>query len=122
MQKIIIFFILFACYIGYSILIYSEGTADHISVTSDQSIKINKGKTLFQQHNCVACHQIYGLGGYIGPELTTAWSDKNRGEAYMRIFLKNGGTVMPNFHFRDEEIDNIIAYLHYVDTTASTYR
>jgi len=70
----------------------------------------------------VACHQIYGLGGYLGPELTTAWSDPRRGELYMRAFLQAGGRTMPNFHLTPKEIDAITAYLRYVDSTAVTYK
>lgn len=29
---------------------------------------------------------------------------------------------MPNFHFTEKEIDNIISYLKYVDATAITYK
>ena len=30
----------------------------------------------------------FGLGGYLGPELTTAISDKTRGEAYVKEFYR----------------------------------
>lgn len=122
MSKLIIFACLFVLYSLYSILIYTKGTDNAVVLTTADQIKISKGKELFQQHNCIACHQLYGLGGYLGPELTTAYSDKNRGELYMKAFLKAGGQRMPNFHFKDEEVDAIISYLKYVDTTAVTYK
>ena len=32
--------------------------------------------------------RFFGLGGYLGPELTTAISDKTRGEAYVKAFYR----------------------------------
>ncbi len=122
MNKLIIFVCLFVLYSLYSILVYTKGTHNAIALTTADQLKISKGKELFQQYNCIACHQLYGLGGYLGPELTTAYSDKTRGELYMKAFLKAGGQRMPNFHFNDEEVDAIISYLKYVDTTAVTYK
>lgn len=76
---------------------------------------VRKGKALFQDYNCTACHQIYGLGGYLGPDLTTAWSDKTRGEAYIRAMLRSGGARMPMYNFTDNEIDALAAYLKFAD-------
>ena len=77
-----------------------------------------KGKVLWQQKNCIACHQLYGLGGYLGPDLTYITSDPSRGKLYAAAFLKSGGTTMPNFHFSDTEIASIIAYLSYADAAS----
>ena len=122
MVKIVIFSSLFGIYLLYSFIVYTKGTKNNIVVSAEEQLKIDKGKQLFQQYNCTSCHQLYGLGGYLGPELTTAWSDPNRGELYMKAFLKAGGLRMPNFHFEDNEIEAIISYLQYIDSTAITYK
>lgn len=122
MAKQFIFIFLFISYIVYSIFIYTRGTRENVLVKASEYPSIQEGKRLFQQHNCIACHQLYGLGGYLGPELTTAFSDSTRGEAYMRAFLKSGGNRMPDFHFTDAEINHIINYLKYVDESATTYK
>jgi nitric oxide reductase subunit C len=114
--------LLFVAYSAYSFVVYTRGTDKAISFSDTEQQQIDKGKILFQKHNCIACHQLYGLGGYLGPELTTAWSDKNRGEAYMKAFLQNGAIRMPKFNFTNEEINSLISYLHYVDTTAISYK
>lgn len=113
---------LLSLYFLYSFVVYTDGTENAVSLPDPQQAQINKGKTLFQQHNCTACHQIYGLGGYLGPELTNAYSDPRRGELYMRSFLQAGGQRMPKFGFRPDEIDALISYLRYVDSTAITYK
>jgi len=117
-----IFISLFATYLVYSIVVYTTGTDKPVSYAPTQEESIIRGKEMFQQHNCISCHQLYGLGGYLGPELTTVWSDKHRGEAYMKSFLKNGGLRMPQFNFTNDEIDCLVSYLEYVDSTATTYK
>lgn len=121
-MKILIFLVLFLTYIIYSVIVYTKGTESHLVFSKAELEQINRGKLLFQQFNCTSCHQLYGLGGYLGPELTTAYSDAYRGELYMKAFLKNGGIRMPNFHFKDEDINALVSFLKYVDATAISYK
>lgn len=121
-MKILIFIFLFAAYILYSVIVYTKGTKNNIALSNTEWQQVDRGKLLYQQYNCTSCHQLYGLGGYLGPELTTAYSDPHRGEAYMKAFLKNGGARMPNFHLTDEDINALISFLKYVDSTAVTYK
>jgi nitric oxide reductase subunit C len=120
--KSFIFALLFGAYVFYSLMVYTRGTDHALHYTRAELAAIRQGKDLFQQYNCIACHQLYGLGGYLGPELTTAWSDPSRGESYLKAFLQNGGVRMPQFHFTDQEVDALIRYLRYVDSTAVTYK
>ena len=122
MLKVIIFFSLFTTYVVYSAVVYSKGTENFVSANPAEAGKIISGKQLYQQYNCTACHQLYGLGGYLGPELTTAYSDPGRGELYMKAFLQGGGQRMPNFHFQKNETEALICYLKYIDATAITYK
>ena len=118
MGKLSVFILLFTSYTVYSSWVYTKGT-DRGTVMNAQE---QEGKKIYQQYNCTSCHQIFGLGGYLGPELTTVISDKRRGEAYARIYLQSGAIRMPNFHFTPEQINNIIAYLKYVDANAFSYK
>jgi len=122
MIKIVAFISLFVAYLVYSIIVYTKGTEKNIVVSAGEQMKIKNGSDLFQQYNCTSCHQLYGLGGYLGPELTTAYSDPGRGELYMKAFLKAGGPRMPNFHFKEEDINALISFLKHVDETAITYK
>ncbi len=100
-------------FIPYSVYVYTRGTeAPHIAPMSDEA---RYGQQLFQEHNCIACHQFYGLGGYMGPDLTNVIS--NRGSAYARAFLMSGTQRMPNFNLSDSELDALVAFLEFVDTT-----
>ncbi len=75
------------------------------------------GQQLYQDNNCVACHQFYGLGGYMGPDLTNVIS--NRGEPYARAFITAGSVRMPNFGLSTAEIDALLTFLTFVDQTGT---
>ena len=122
MIKIVAFISLFVTYLVYSIIVYTKGTEKNIVLSASEQTEIKNGSLLFQRYNCTACHQLYGLGGYLGPELTTAYSDPARGALFMKAFLKAGGPRMPNFHFKEEEINALISFLKYVDESAITYK
>jgi nitric oxide reductase subunit C len=119
MTKIIIACILFATFIIYSGFIYTRGTASNIIVPASTHLLVSEGKQIYQQYNCQSCHQIFGLGGYLGPDLTTAWSDPHRGKILIKAMLVSGGNRMPAFQFKEEQIEALMAYLKYVDTTAT---
>jgi nitric oxide reductase subunit C len=73
------------------------------------------GFDIWQAKNCQACHQIYGLGGSMGPDLTNIISDTTKGGAYASAFIKVGSQKMPNFNFSDTDINKLIAFLTWVD-------
>lgn len=99
----------------YSAYVYTTGTeAPHLDPISDEA---RHGQQLFQTHNCIACHQFYGLGGYMGPDLTNVTSKYS--PVYARTFIMNGTPRMPKFDLAPEEIDALVAYLEFVDTTGT---
>ena len=77
-----------------------------------------KGKIVFQEKNCISCHQIFGLGGYLGPELTNTISQKNKGKAYAEAVITGGIGRMPNFHLKSDEVQAVMAYLEYIDNSS----
>jgi nitric oxide reductase subunit C len=114
-KKTTVFIALFLGYTAYSGWVYTFGTEQNTApgFSAQQML----GKQLWQKNNCSACHQLYGLGGYLGPDLTTLISDKKRGKPYAAAFLKTGGTTMPDFHLSEKEIDAVISYLAYIDAS-----
>lgn len=101
-------------FVGYTIYIYSTLPGHGVSV----SAQTDTGKMLWQKHNCTACHQVYGLGGFLGPDLTNVFSEK--GPAYIRAFLQNGNLTMPAYVLSEEETLSILAYLKHVDETGKS--
>lgn len=113
--KQIILLSLFASFALYSGYIYSSGT--ETVAAAQPTREAQAGQHLFQEKNCIACHQFYGLGGYMGPDLTNVISEDGKGPAYARVFLEFGTSKMPDFDLDETEIDNLIAYLEFVDAT-----
>ena len=101
-------------FLAYSFFLYSDLPVSHVK--SSQSAK--NGKMLWQNKNCISCHQIYGLGGYLGPDLTNTFSKK--GPQYIKAFLKSGTDIMPNFHLTENEIKDLTAFLEETDASGSS--
>lgn len=118
--KRLIFFLLSVLFAGYSLMVYIYSADDKAAETKHLNEKAKNGKLVFQKYNCIACHQLYGLGGYMGPDLTNVMSEQNKGELYVKAFLLNGTNKMPNFHMSDEEIEAVVAFLNYVDKTGTS--
>ena len=101
-------------FVAFSVHVYTTGTAAPQITPTEEA---RRGQALFQQHNCIACHQFYGLGGYMGPDLTNVVS--NRGEAVARAFIMAGTVSMPNLGLAEDELDAVVAYLAFVDRTGT---
>lgn len=73
-----------------------------------------RGKQLFQEMNCLACHRLWGQGGTVAPDL---WEVANRREAeWIFRHFKNPqevspGTLMPRFPLSDDQFRDLTAYL-----------
>jgi len=112
--KVLLFSALCVSYFAYSGYIYKD-----IPVNPNVDHQLaDEGKKIWQENNCVACHQIYQLGGYLGPDLTNSYSLK--GPEYIKAFLKNGTLVMPDFKLTSHEVDALTAYLKDIDASGSS--
>ena len=104
--------ILVSFFVIYNVFIYTQGTTNDFPVMTDEALA---GGKLYQENNCTACHQFYGLGGYLGPDLTNVISSKGKGPEYVKAFLNSGVKAMPKFNFSEEEKDQLVAFLTIVD-------
>lgn len=114
--KRFVFWGLFFLFIIYGFFIYTSGT-ENDGGKRFLTEEAKRGKLLFQEYNCTSCHQLYGLGGYMGPDLTNVISDPGKGESYVKSFIKNGTPQMPNFHLNEKDVNALTEYLNYVDKT-----
>ena len=114
--KRIIFWSLVVFFLIDSFFVYTSGT--EIDKGKNYCTTAAKeGKLLFQKYNCTACHQLYGLGGYMGADLTNVISTEGKGPLYAKAFLQGGTQRMPNFNLTESEMASLVAYLTYVDKT-----
>ena len=81
------------------------------------SFEASQGQQLWQNNNCWSCHQLYGLGGYLGPDLTNIYSTPNKGSNYIKAFLNSGLKAMPKFDFSEDEKEALVTFLKYMDST-----
>lgn len=107
-----------------AILILLFGVYNYVVYNTDGYVAVEKlspvavkGQQLFQNNRCWSCHQLYGLGGYLGPDLTNVYSTENKGPLYIKAFLNSGVKSMPQFNFSEEEKVALVEYLKQVDET-----
>jgi nitric oxide reductase subunit C len=112
-HKRIVFASLLVVFLVYTASVYTAAPNVESAVTASE--RVRWGHQLFQDHNCIACHQFYGLGGYMGPDLTNVIS--SRGAGYTAAFLTSGTERMPDFGLTDEEVDALIGFLEFVDAS-----
>jgi nitric oxide reductase subunit C len=110
-----IWILLFIVFISYSAYLYLNCDNQKINPPNEAA---QVGRTIWQQKNCQGCHQLYGLGGYMGPDLTNIISTKGTKSA--EIFIKFGTGRMPNQHLSDSEVSSLIAFLSWIDKTGKS--
>ena len=65
--------------------------------------------------NCMVCHQFYGMGGYLGPDLTNVVS--RLGEETVAWVLRNGRGSMPDMDLTEEEISSLVVFFNEIGNT-----
>ncbi len=111
----IVLIVLLGIFVVYNVVIYQHTDSTNNNIALSSSAK--RGSVLYQKNNCTACHQFYGLGGYLGPDLTNCVSNPKRGPEYIKAMLNSGVKSMPLFHFTENEANDILAFLTHVDST-----
>jgi len=109
--KSIVFITLLIAFLGYSTTLYLTEPKE----LQPPTVAAQKGKILWQEKNCISCHQLYGLGGHLGPDVTNVFA--KRSEAYITAFLESGTQVMPNYNLSKEEIESFIEFFKYTNST-----
>jgi nitric oxide reductase subunit C len=103
----------------FSLYNYSIYTSKSDFGTVHFSKKAQHGETLWLKNNCNSCHQLYGLGGYLGPDLTNVYSAIGKGEIYMKVMMSSGIKVMPKFNLSENDKDALVQFLKEVDQTGT---
>jgi nitric oxide reductase subunit C len=83
-------------------LIYSDPAGRSAPPLSESAAR---GSRVWHRHNCQACHQIYGFGGFLGPDVTNVASRLGEADgsaadlaARLETVLTTGSERMPAFH------------------------
>lgn len=115
-----IFFVLFVCFIAFSVWIYTIPLFSPSQYSEKELHLVAEGRLVWQKHNCHTCHQLYGLGGYLGPDLTNVYSRSGNNEHYIRGIVKSGVKQMPAFEISEEEMNALLQFLKNVDQSGTS--
>lgn len=110
----LIFVLLCVAYLVYSFVLYARPE----KAMKDTAIaKASAGKLVWQKYNCQACHQLYGLGGYLGPDLTNVMSKYYNNRAIVKSFIISGNASMPAYQMSAEDYESLVDYLAWMNQT-----
>jgi nitric oxide reductase subunit C len=108
--------VLLACLVGaffiQTWLVYADRSGHRTPPLSERAAR---GQKLWLDNNCQSCHQIFGFGGFLGPDLTNAAGTLT--EARLDLILTEGAGLMPAFHLGEEERAAVLQFLVEVDKT-----
>ncbi len=90
--------------------------ACHVGADLPQAPVLTRGRQLYQQQGCVACHRNHGVGGVVGPDLTFVGGRRPDPEWHLRHLQDpqavSPGSVMPSFkQLPDGELKALTVYL-----------
>jgi len=76
---------------------------------------VARGKALFAQHHCAACHRIHGEGGNVGPDLSYVGDLRPDRQWHIQHFRDpqsvSPGSIMPKFALSDKEMNDLASYV-----------
>ncbi len=109
-----IFLMLSTLFLAYSFSIYLHPFGTSYDKRLNREL-VSEGRLVWQKYNCQSCHQFYGLGGYLGPDLTNFMSAPGRGEPFLKAMVKSGIKQMPAFDLTDDEVHKLAEFLKATD-------
>lgn len=105
---------LVATYLGVSVVAYTDyPRVDYDPPLTDVE---HRGLAVWREHNCQSCHQIYGFGGFLGPDLTNRITAATL-DSEVSWILRDGSKAMPGFRLSPEDSTAVIAFLRMVSST-----
>lgn len=116
-RPIVVFSFMCLLYAGYTLSIYTTderpvGQAYSASQAAD-------GKLVWQKYNCQSCHQLYGLGGYLGPDLSHVYTRFKGNGSALNGMLASGNRRMPAYKLDAAEAGSLLMFLHAMDASGS---
>ncbi len=103
-----------ACFFVQSALVWLDVGARPGS-TVPMASSARQGQAIFRSHGCQSCHAVFGMGGFLGPDLTNA--ARRVPPARFTELLQFGSGAMPAYHLDQDERDAVSAYLAAIDST-----
>ncbi|HJM58738.1 MAG TPA: cytochrome c [Planctomycetota bacterium] len=103
---------LIGIFAGQTWLVYSDPAGRVAPPLSELALE---GRKVWHDYNCQSCHQLFGFGGFLGPDLTNLAEEMT--PARYEVILTEGRGLMPSLDLKAEECDAIAAFLTEIDAT-----
>tara|TARA_R110002072_G_scaffold143103_3_gene289065 strand:+ start:4647 stop:5051 length:405 start_codon:yes stop_codon:yes gene_type:complete len=113
----ITFLLLSTAFVLFSWNIYKDENVYEKKPANYDAEMQKQGRLVWQKYNCHVCHQLYGLGGFLGPDLTNV---SEKGFHYIDAFLKNGAASMPPMDLTEEESKQLFEFLKAANASGSS--
>jgi len=107
----------FLVFIGLTV--YSMSKPQDQSNSENITEAVVRGKTLWEENNCMGCHTLLGEGAYYAPELTKVID--RRGKGYIKAVLMTpvawepNGRKMVAYGFTEQESQDLIEFFDWID-------
>jgi nitric oxide reductase subunit C len=102
--------ILALCFVIQTYLVYSDPTETRVLEGEELA-----GRRVWLANNCQACHQLYGFGGFLGPDLTNAASRLQKPQLADRLALGEG--QMPKYDLPEDDVEALWKFLSAMNET-----
>jgi nitric oxide reductase subunit C len=112
-----LFALLVATYAAVSVVAYSDHPRQDAGPVLTNLERA--GLDVWRANNCQACHQLYGFGGFLGPDLTNLVDD-TREDAEFRGLLTEGFGKMPALRLSPEDQTAVLAFLRAMNRTGQS--
>lgn len=92
-------------------ILFLYGAAKAQAQTSNAA----RAMKIINANGCLSCHTINGVGGTIGPDLSTEGA-KGHSIHWLEVQIKNPGdhnpsSIMPHFHLKPAQLETVAEYL-----------
>lgn len=119
LAPITIFITLTVLFLLFSFSIYLKPLREKDTQKATVLEQAAAGKDVWQKHNCHTCHQLYGLGGYLGPDLTNVIAKPGYSEVFLKALISNGMGQMPPFDLTPQEMEDLLVFLQEMNETGT---
>lgn len=113
-RKLVLFIPVFFFFVQ-TYFVYSDSTGYELLELTDVA---SKGREVWHKYNCQSCHQIYGFGGFLGPDLTNR--GKNFSVDILQSLLAFGPRGMPSTYLTRQEALSLHFYFLELDMTGKS--
>lgn len=111
-----VFLALIVLHVLQSVALYRGGTTPE--EWTALSPRAQDGLGIFRKNACHACHQVHGLGGFLGPDLTNVI--RRRTPEEIGQVITSGRRQMPAFALNESDLEALTAYVTELDRTGTS--